>query len=425
MSRLGDDPIGLLDMGSNCMSCLIGQDDGDGIRILGAAHHQSAGVDSGAVTDVAAAEAAVRETVHKAEVMAGISIDRVVVCTAGGNPESRLVTVDVAIKGHAIGDKDLKRVAAAGYGINDDGERVILHALPVDYTVDGLSGIRDPRGLFGDHFSARLNIVSASRGVIRNLVGCIGRCHLSVEDIVLSAYAAGLSSLTEDDRRLGAVCIDLGATTSGLSIFAEGDMVYADIIPLGADHIARDIAYVFQISLADARYLLNRHGGLTTEPGHEEQRLKLNGPLQRGETTPPPADAEGVCSLAELNAVIRARVEEILELLRDSLDQAVNAAPKVAGDTNAGSVVLTGGNSRMSGIALLAETLFDRPVRIGQPDALPGLPQSTRNPVNAAVVGLAHGLDPDRLRLPVRLTNPIQNHGGRFARFRQWLKESF
>lgn len=413
MAFMDGRPIGVLDIGSSKIACVIARMDGEPAEIIGAGLKQSAGIDNGAITDMAAAAEAIRNAVHAAEKLADETIDRVIVTCAGVQPETHDVVVDVAVKGHQISEKDLRRVAEAGRNINSDPDRVVLHALPIDYSIDGVTGIRDPRGLNGHTLSVHLSIITANRAVVRNLVSCIGRCHLDVEDILLGAYAAGFGCLTDDERALGALCIDLGAGTTSIGIFGDGEMVYADTLAIGGLRVTKDIAFALETSLADAEQLKTRYGGVLSDLGHGDDEIEVAGLAGMEPVSATPNSV----TRSDLNAVIRPRMEEIFELVRERL------RASGADDLPIGRIVLTGGGSDLSGIEMVAEQILERTVRHGMPITLSGVPQSFQYAAQTGVIGVVCAQVSDRPRVPVRMNKPQTK--SRWRGWRQWLRESF
>ncbi|MDP6804885.1 MAG: cell division protein FtsA, partial [Rhodospirillales bacterium] len=204
--------VAALDVGSAKICCFIARpDDGAHLRIVGIGHHAARGVRSGTIVDMDAAEIAIRATVEAAEQMAGENIRNVVVNISGGKPESRLIAYEVSIAGHEIGDADVRRIVDPDRTRADlPDERQVIHALPVGYTIDGSKGVRDPRGMYGERLGVNLHIVSAAAGAIRNLETCISRCHLAIEQRVVSPYASALACLVDDEKQLGVTLIDMG-----------------------------------------------------------------------------------------------------------------------------------------------------------------------------------------------------------------------
>ena len=243
-----------LDIGTSKVCCLIARverppvENGNRVivqpRIIGSGLQVSAGLKNGVIIDVEVAETAIRKAVHAAEQMAGDRIMSVTVNLNGGKPLSKTIGVDVDIGGLQIDDADLQRVFQRTVSLNANGNgnshaqldsnnrpgRELIHSIPAGYAVDGNNGIRDPRGMFGERLSVNMHMITAANGVIQTLRSVIEETHLEIEDFVIAPYASGLSTLVEDETDLGVTVIDMGAGTTSIAVFSDGDAVFTDIV---------------------------------------------------------------------------------------------------------------------------------------------------------------------------------------------------
>ena len=242
--------IAALDVGSSKISCAVAQPLDDGYRVLGAASRRAEGLRRGVITDMDAAEAAIRDVVDQAEQRAGVALEDVFVSLSGGMPSSHVAEVEIAAPDRPITDQDVRRLLQLAGTREEQGERSVLHAIPVGFALDGETGIQDPRGMVGRRLSARVHLLSAAQGAQRNLKMCIERCLLRPVDLVAAPYAAGLGCLSWDARDLGSVVIDLGAGVTKIGIFRSGTLIFADAIPIGSAHITNDIASIPGLTLA-------------------------------------------------------------------------------------------------------------------------------------------------------------------------------
>jgi cell division protein FtsA len=416
MSTSTDGLIVALDVGTAKNACLIAEDEGNGLlHVLGIGHKVSRGLRNGAVIDLEAAEEAVREAVHAAESMAGETVRSAVINLSCGQPQSRRFSVEVEIGGHEVGEADLRRIHDLAQRQPAPADRTVVHALPVAYGIDGVHGIRDPRGLFGDRLSVTMHVATAGRGAVRNLSTCLTRCHLNVDDLVLSAYAAGQAVLAEDERALGAVCVDFGAGTTSIGVFQGDRLVHADCVPVGGAHVTNDIARGLATPVADAERLKTLHGSVIADAADDRRLLDVPA-IGEGEIAGASVDQ---VPRAQLIDIIRPRLEETLELVRDRL--AASGVGELAGCR----VVLTGGASQMNGISDLAGQIFDSPVRLGRPRALRGLAESASGPAFAVAAGLLqHAFEtssPNAERRRELARDPPRGLG----RIGQWLRENF
>ncbi|MEE9196026.1 MAG: cell division protein FtsA, partial [Alphaproteobacteria bacterium] len=232
-----------LDIGTTKVCCFIARGGDDGApRIIGIGHQVADGVRAGTIVDMAAAELAIRNAVHAAEEMAGETIRQVVVNLSGGSPISKTLRYEISIAGHEVGDADVQRLVGPGRADNENESHELVHRLPIGFTIDGSRGIRDPRGMYGERLGVNMHIIAAEQGAVRTLHTCVARCHLDVEAMAISPYAAGLASLVPDEMNLGATLIDMGGGTTSIAVFYDGHLVHADSLPLGGVHVTSDIA---------------------------------------------------------------------------------------------------------------------------------------------------------------------------------------
>ena len=369
-------PFGVLDVGSSKVVCLIGRVDGDGqLRVLGVGHTQSRGVRAGGVTDLDAAEACIRAAVGDAEKMADHRLRAVTVGLTCGHPESRLFSLQWPVGNRAVTEADVRRVVLEGRGRAVCDGRDTIHALPLAFAVDDTQGVADPRGLHCDILSARLHIVDAGSSALRNLQLTLERCELDLAELVSAPMASGLSTLVEDERQLGATCIDMGGGATGMAVFSEGQLLHTAQLSVGGCHVTNDVARLLSTPVADAERLKTVYGNAEASPDDEREILSM--PLVGEEDH----DLQRV-PRSRLVAIIKPRLEETFELVRDRLDGA--GLLQEAGTR----VVLTGGASQLVGAREMAGRILNRQVRLGRPAGLRGLPDRASGPAFATAAGL-------------------------------------
>jgi cell division protein FtsA len=386
-----------------------------GVRVLGFSHTAASGMKAGAVVDLVEAEQMVRQAIDIAENMAGVQLESVVVSLSGGRLGSERFIADVELGGAAVSDGDIGRVlAAASHHSVRDG-RAVLHSLPIGYALDAATGIREPRGMVGHRFGVDMHMVTTDVATVRNLMLTVERSHLAVEAMVASPYLAALAALADDEADLGAATVDLGAGTTTLAVFSGGRFVHADGFALGGHHVTMDIARGLNTRISDAERIKAIYGSVLTG-GSDERDMITVPPVGDDEREPPQ-----FVSRAALVRIVKPRVEEILEMVRDRL-----AASPFAAEPR-GRVVLTGGASQLAGIADLAARMLRRPVRIGRPLGLAGLPDAAKGPAFAVAAGLL--VYPQAAHLehfePRRTRQLMTGTGGYMARVGRWLRESF
>ena len=376
-SKQRNSVIAALDIGSAKIACLIAETDREtGPVVKGIGQHASHGMRNGEVIDIEALSVAVGKTIEAAENMAGLQIDRVWVSVSGGTQLSMLRRHETEIASGEVTMRDIARVHRMDLDIIEAEGRVVLHRLPVQYIVDGVKGIRDPLTMRGRKLGADLAVVTASEGTISNLRTVVERNHVSVERFASSTYVAGLSSLVEDEKDLGAMVIDMGAGITGMSIFMEGHLIYVDTIPVGGHHVTSDIARGLSTPLEEAERIKSLHGSVLSAMGDTDHHITL--PMIGEDFN----DAAQQIELGLLGEIIRPRVEEIFELLLHRLEDS-GFAP-AAGQR----IMLAGGAAQLPGMVEYVSTVFGKAVRIGKPLGIVGLADATRGPAFSATTGL-------------------------------------
>ena len=385
--------VAILDIGTSKIACLVlrfygGEQPGpvDGVgpmagqssfRVIGAATTRSRGVRFGEVDALQETERAIRTALQAAQKMAQTRVDHVIACLSGARPRSYGLEGAVEVKSGTVTEQDIGRVLAA-CDVPDFGDgREVLHAHPVNFSLDHRSGLADPRGQIGNRLSTDLHLLTVDGGVIETLLNVCKRCDLELAGLASSSYAAGLAGLVEDEQAMGAACIDMGGGSTGISIFMRRHMIYTDAVRMGGEQVTSDISMGLQVPLAIAERIKTIHGGVVAT-GMDDREMIQTG----GESGDWERDRRTV-SRAELIGIIRPRVEEILEEVRARLDAAG------FDDLPAQSIVLTGGASQIPGLDGLASKILGQQVRLGRPLRVQGLPQAATGPAFASAVGLA------------------------------------
>ena len=383
--------IAILDIGTSKIACLVLRFDGDGsagddslgpmagqssFRVIGAATTRSRGVRFGEISVMAETERAVRTAVQAAQKMANVRVDHVIACFSGAEPRSYGLAGEVELEDSVVTEQDVARVMAAcdvpdiGYG------REVLHAQPVNFALDHRTGLGDPRGQIGNRLATDMHLLSIDATVVQNILHCIHRCDLELAGIASSAYVSGMASLVEDEQELGAACIDMGGGSTGLSIFIKKHMIYADAVRLGGDHVTSDISKGLMVPLAVAERIKTKHGGVHATGMDDREMIEVGGDSGDWEK-----DRRQI-SRTELIGIMRPRVEEILEEVRERLDAAgFDSLPSQ-------QIVLTGGGSQIPGLDGLASRILGQRVRLGRPLRVQGLPQAATGAAFSSSVGL-------------------------------------
>ena len=371
--------IAALDIGTTKVACLVAQRDAEGtLSVVGSGQEVAAGMHAGRVVDMVAAEGAIRTAVHRAERMAGENVRSVFVGTSGGAPNSSFAEVEVDIGGREVTDRDIQRAFDQIHVSDEEHERDILHAVPIDYALDGAPGIRDPRGMYAESLQVRLHMVSVANGSLRNLLSCVSHCDLQIAAPVAAAYASGLACLVSDEIDLGVTCIDIGGGATKLAIFSGGNLVWTETLPIGGDHVTNDIAQGLSTPIASAERMKRLHGSPAEEATDAEESIEVPeiGPENGG------SGAVHHVPRSMLTRIVRARMEEIFEFARARIE--ASGLDKWSGNR----VVISGGVSQTSDLAGLATRILDKQIRLARPLSLPGLAQAVSGPEFATCAGL-------------------------------------
>ena len=413
-----------LDVGSTKVCCLIAKlkpRDTQALRrrthsaeVLGFASTRSRGMKSGVVVDLEEAERAIRLAVDAAERMAEVTVGSLIVNLSCGRLKSETFSASVAIGG-AVSEADIQRVLSAGGAHSLSEGRVVLHSLPIGYSLDANRGVHDPVGMLGETLGVDIHVVTADEAPLSNL-GAINRCHLEVETVVATPYASGLAVLVDDEAELGAACVDMGGGTTTLSVFHQGEFAHADAVAIGGHHITLDIARGLSTNLADAERLKARHGSALQSPSDDRDILTI--PAVGADER----DQPNTVARSALTRIVRPRVEETLEMTRDMLARSGFAG--AVGER----IVLTGGASQLTGLAETARRVFGKNVRVGRPLGIQGLPEAAKSPAFAAAAGLivypqVAQIEQFRARQPGRAA--MTGTDGYFSRMGRWFKDSF
>ena len=418
--------VASLDIGTSKVACMIARltpcapsealrGRTHAVELVGHSQIQSRGMKAGAVVDLAECEKAVRQAVALAEQMAKVRVESVLLSVSGGRLQGQLVEAAADIKSGAVTSTDVTRITSAGMRHATGEGRTVLHALPVGYALDGVKGIRDPRGMVARQFGVDMNVVTSDATVAKNLMLVVERCHLNVEAMAASPYVAGLAVLTDDEVDIGAAVVEMGAGTTTIATYSGGRFVHASGFAVGGQHITMDLARGLSACIADAERIKTLYGTVLT--GGSDTRELMSVPTA-GDSE---LDVPQIVSRATIANIVRHRAEEIFEMVRDRLaDSPFAAEPKAR-------IVLSGGASQLTGIAELATQIIGRPVRLGRPLGFGRLPNEAKSASFAVPAGLL--VYPQHAHLEhvePRHTRQLRTGtDGYFGKVGRWLREDF
>lgn len=371
--------ITALDIGSSKVSALIAQKgDGGELVVLGTGQRESRGVQRGYIADMHATEVAVREAVEQAERIAGTNIEDVWVSFSAGGMESNILRLEVDLGGHRVEQADIDELLQAGREAINPGGRMVLHAQPTRYTLDGLAGVKQPKGLHAERLGVDIHVVSTEGAPVRNLDLCVRSAHLEVKSIIAAPVATGLACLSEEERELGVALVEIGAGVTNVSVYKDGVLTGLSSIACGSADITDDIASAFGTRRGQAERMKCFYGSANMTPRDNHEMIDV-APLAAQEE-----HAEGTrITRAQLIAVIRQRLDRMMIAIREELAK-LNFEDPVGRQ-----IVLTGGGAELKGIADYAQQALGRSVRVGRPRGLSALPEAHAGPAFATLAGLA------------------------------------
>lgn len=413
-----------LDLGSSKIVCFISKTEetatGPRPRVVGVGHMPARGMRGGTIIDLDAARDTIRSAVERAEKMAGLAVSMATVTLTAGHIRSARIRAEVTLSSREVSDRDLKRLLDAAIAEADAPDRVILHAFPVGWAVDDSRGVRDPRGMFGHRLGVTVHVITAAAAPLRNLLNCIQSCHLDLKSVVVTPYASGLAALTDDEIELGATLIDMGAGTTSAAVFDHGALMHVDTVPIGGSHVTSDVARGLSTPRVSAERIKILYGSALDSPNDDREMIEVP-PLEGT------SDRMGSAPRSLLNAIIRPRLDETFEMIRDRL--------KAAGafGTSDHQLILTGGAAQLPGAEEVATRVFGRRARMSRPHGVAGLGDAVSGPAFAAASGIilrdsrgaAEAIaGPPRVSGSIRITRAAPVESGPRAILR-WFAESF
>lgn len=409
---MADDLLVGLDIGTTKVSACIGEyDENDRLRIVGLGTAVSEGLRRGVVINIESTLRAVLEAVENAEQMAGREVDSVISAIAGGHIESLNSRGVVAVTGkeHEVSQKDVERVIEAAKAVVIPMDREVLHVIPQEFVVDDQGGVKNPVDMMGVRLEAEVHIITGSVTAAQNLVKCVNRAGLRVDNLVLDSLAASKAVLTKDEQELGVLFLDLGGGTTNLVVHAEGAPYFTSVLPVGGGQVTSDISIMLKTPMESAERLKREAGCCFAPIVDDDEPVIIPGVGGR-----PPLSIQR----RKLAEIIQPRMAEIFAMARDRVAK--------AGFMNrlGGGVVLTGGGALLPGAVELAQEVFKTAARVGRPGNFGGLADQYQRPEYATVVGLV--LFGEELYGSVEGDRGGREKGvGMFGAFTSWLRNFF
>ena len=402
--------FGAVNIGSFRISAMVaGLSETGEMLVLGSGHRAAHGIKRGYVTDMAAATFAVRDAVERAEKMANTSVSSVWIGTSGAGLASSVAQVEVDIGGRRIEADDIDHLLISARDVIQPDGRMVLHAQPAHYTLDGADGVADPKGLHAERLGVDIHVMLADGAPIRNITEAVQNAHLDVEGVVGSPIASGYACLSAEERELGVALVEFGGEVTNVSVYAAGMLLGLVTISLGSGDITDAVASAFGIRRFQAERLKCVHGSAIASPSDHREMIPVNAP---GEATGGPAARHA----DDKNRVPRAELVSVITTQLAAWTEAVGRALKGLGFSGQRGqlVVLTGGGAELAGLPDYVQAALGKPVRIGRPQHLKGLAEAHATPGFTTLAGLVlyAAADPVDIRAVGRSYQPIVRYKG-------------
>jgi len=396
-----------LDIGTSKVAAIVGEinDNGD-VEVIGIGSTPSRGLKKGVVINLESTVNSIQRAVEEAELMAGCEISSVYAGIAGSHIKSLNSHGIVAIRDKEVSQYDIDRVIDSARAVAIPADQKIIHILPQEFIIDLQAGIKEPVGMSGIRLEAKVHMVTGSVSAAQNIIKCIRRCELEVDDIVLEQLASCSSVLTEDEKELGVCLIDIGGGTTDIAIFSQGAIKHTAVIPIAGDQVTNDIAVALRTPTQNAEQIKREHACALTQLADANEMIDVASIGDR------PSRKISKQNLAE---IIEPRYEELMLLVQAELRRSGYEGLITAG------IILTGGSSKVTGLVELAEEIFHMPVRLGIPQHVMGLTDVVKNPAHSTGVGLLlYGRD------HIESNDHLVDTGeGLFARMKAWFQNNF
>ena len=333
-----------LDIGTSKIVTMIGKLNDEGtIEVVGFGQSESFGLKRGVVVNIDATVESIKKSLEEAELMAGYKIEKVWTGIAGSHIKSFNSTGMVAVREKEVSQSDIDRVVETATAINIPSDQQILHVLPQEFIVDGQEGIRQPIGMSGVRLEVRVHIITGAVSAAQNIIKCIRRCGVEADQLILQSLASANAILSEDEKQLGTVLLDIGGGTTDIIIFSGGSIKHTGVIPIAGDQVTNDIAMTLRTPTYDAEQIKLRYGVCKQSLLIDKEEIDVPGIGDRPNRT---------LSKASLAQVIEPRIEELFSM--------VSGVIKDSGfdELLSSGVVLTGGTAMLQGAGELGEDIF-------------------------------------------------------------------
>ena len=395
-----------LDIGTSKVVAIVGEISNDEIEIIGLGSSRSRGLKKGVVVNIESTVHSIQRATEEAELMAGCEIHSVFAGIAGNHIRSLNSHGIVAIRDHEVTMSDIDRVIDAARAVAIPTDQKILHILPQEFVIDHQEGVKEPIGMSGVRLEAKVHMVTGAVSAAQNIIKCVRRCGLEVDDVILEQLASSYAVLTEDEKELGVCLVDIGGGTTDIAVFVDGAIHHTAVIPIAGDQVTNDIAVALRTPTQHAEDIKVQYACALTQLASPEETIDVPSVGERSSRR---------LTRQTLAEVVKPRYEELFTLVQAELRRSGFE------DLIAAGVVLTGGSSKMEGVIELAEEIFHMQVRLGMPQYVSGLIDVVKNPIYSTGVGL---LLFGRKQMEEGFS-PLRENGSLWERMKSWFQGNF
>lgn len=398
-----------LDIGTSKIVTIVGEIQPEGtLEVIGVGMHESSGMKKGMVVNIDATVAAIQRSLETAELMADCKITEIITGIAGSHIKSANGKGMIKIKDKEVAQADIDRVVETASSLSLPSDQQTLHILEQEFCIDGQEGIKKPLGMSGMKLEVEVHIVIGAVAAVQNILKCVHRSGLVMQEMILQPLASSKAVLEEDEKDLGVCLVDIGGGTTDVAIFTGGAIRHTAVIPIAGDQITNDIAMALRTPTKDAEDIKIKYGCALRQLANDAA-IEVPGVGERGSR---------MLSRQTLAEVIEPRVEELYSLVQAELRRSGFE------DLLSSGIVITGGSAAMQGMVELGEEIFHMPVRLGLPRYVGGLSDVVKTPRFSTAVGLLlYGMEQHQRQEVARM------HSGSFsdvlARMKEWFQGNF
>ena len=410
--KRSNDIFAVIDIGNTKVSSLIGtsaKNNDVQVKVLGFGQHASLGITNGIVTDMKEIANSIAKAVEGAETMAGFPINKVICSLSGGRPITKVTRGKLKIENGQVMKSDIAKIQKMNKPKLIENYKFLSSSV-IKYYIDNNTPVDNPIGIHTDNLIVEISHIYGQKRVIENISSAIDLCHLSIDKFIICSEASGVSTLIEDERLNGAIVIDLGGNVTSIGVFINNKIIFSDSIPIGGVHITSDIVRGLGTKAEDAEKIKILYGSALSNETDEYTKIDVPIISDEGEII----DQE--IPKAMLTAIIKPRIEEIFELVKERLTFLTLSASSI------NKVILCGGGANLNNVRELASSYLNTNVRIGRPIGLVDIPEIVHTPTFSCLTGLLiKSLQQEKLLISNKMNSGLFNYFGRIS---DWLDEN-